>query len=126
MEWKYDDSLPIYTQLVEQMKRAIVSGAIAPGERLAAVREMAMEAGVNPNTMQRALQELERCGLVYAMRSSGRYVTDEVSVIDAARDKLAEETIFGFIENMSRLGFSREESIRKIREHEEVNNDDNI
>ena len=126
MEWKYDDSLPIYTQLVEQMKRAIVSGAIAPGERLAAVREMAMEAGVNPNTMQRALQELERCGLVYAMRSSGRYVTDEVSVIDAARDKLAEETIFGFIENMSRLGFSREESVRKIQEYEEGKNDDNI
>ena len=126
MEWKYDDSLPIYTQLVEQMKRAIVSGEIAPGERLAAVREMAMEAGVNPNTMQRAFQELERCGLVYAMRSSGRYVTDEISVIDAVRDKLAEETILGFIENMSRLGFSTEESVRKIQEYREVNSDDNI
>ena len=123
MEWKYDDSLPIYTQLVEQMKRSIVSGEIAPGEKLAAVRDMAMEAGVNPNTMQRALQELERCGLVYALRSSGRYVTDEVSVIDAVRDKLAGETIQSFIENMSRLGFSKEEAIKKIQE---AKNDDNI
>ena len=123
MEWKYDDSLPIYTQLVEQMKRSIVSGEIAPGERLPAVRELAMEAGVNPNTMQRAFQELERCGLVYAMRSSGRYVTDEISVIDAVRDKLAGETIRSFIENMSKLGFSKGEAITKIQE---AKDDDNI
>jgi len=126
MEWKYDDSLPIYTQLVEQMKRAIVSGEIAPGEKLAAVRDLAMEAGVNPNTMQKAFQELERCGLVYALRSSGRYVTDEVSVIDDTRNKLAEETVRGFIENMSRLGFSKQEAAEKIQKYGEVNNNDNI
>ncbi len=126
MEWKYDDSLPIYTQLVEQMKRAIVSGEIAPGEKLAAVRDLAMEAGVNPNTMQKAFQELERCGLVYALRSSGRYVTDEVSVIDETRNKLAEETVRGFIENMSRLGFSKQEAAEKIQKYGEVNNNDNI
>ena len=89
MEWNFRNDLPIYSQLVEQIKRGIVSGAFAPGERLSSVRDMAMEAGVNPNTMQRALQELEREGLVFSQRSSGRFVTEDVSVIDRARSALA-------------------------------------
>ena len=64
MEWKFRSDLPIYTQLVEQIKLGIVSGSLLPGERLMSVRDMATEAGVNPNTMQRALQELERDGMV--------------------------------------------------------------
>ncbi len=75
MNWQFSNSAPIYTQLIGQIRAGIVSGALAPGERLPSVRDLAMEAGVNPNTMQRALTELERDGLVYSQRTSGRYVT---------------------------------------------------
>ena len=99
MRWVYDDSLPIYTQLVGQIKTAIVSGELQPGGKLPAVRELAIEAGVNPNTMQRAFQELERSGLVYTVRGSGRYVTDDVCAIDSERGKLAEEAIKAAIDD---------------------------
>lgn len=116
MRWVYDDSLPIYTQLVGQIKTAIVSGELQPGGKLPAVRELAIEAGVNPNTMQRAFQELERSGLVYTVRGSGRYVTDDVCAIDSERGKLAEEAINDFLENMQRLGYSAEQAAQAIAE----------
>ena len=75
MDWTFRNDLPIYSQLVDRIKLAIVSGALPPGERLASVRDLATEAGVNPNTMQRALQELERQGLVFSQRTAGRFVT---------------------------------------------------
>ena len=76
MQWNFDGNAPIYSQLVEQMKLGIVSGEWLPGQRIPAVRELAVEAGVNPNTMQRALQELERQGLLFSLRTSGRFVTE--------------------------------------------------
>ena len=109
MEWNFRNDLPIYSQLVEQIKRGIVSGAFAPGERLISVREMAAEAGVNPNTMQRALQQLEREGLVYSQRSSGRFVTEDVSAIDRARSALAAEYVRRYRDSMRSLGFTEEE-----------------
>jgi len=112
MEWKYDDSLPIYPQLVELLKRGIVSGDLLPGARLLSVREMAMEAKVNPNTMQRALQELERSGLVYSQRNTGRYVTDETRSIDETREQMAQEAVQSFIEKTKQLGFSKDNAIR--------------
>ena len=75
MNWQFSNDAPIYAQLIRQIRAGIVSGAFSPGERLPSVRDLAMEAGVNPNTMQRALTELERDGLVYSQRTSGRYVT---------------------------------------------------
>ena len=78
MEWNFRSDLPIYSQLVERIKLGIVSGSFRPGERLPSVRDMAAEAGVNPNTMQRALQELERDGMVYAQRTAGRFVTEDM------------------------------------------------
>ena len=89
MEWSFHSNAPIYTQLIGQIRAGIVSGALAPGERLPSVRDLAMEAGVNPNTMQRALTELERDGLVYSQRTSGRYVTEDRDEISAARHALA-------------------------------------
>ena len=72
MNWQFSNDAPIYAQLIRQIRAGIVSGAFSPGERLPSVRDLAMEAGVNPNTMQRALTELERDGLVYSQRTSGR------------------------------------------------------
>ncbi|MBO5640377.1 MAG: GntR family transcriptional regulator [Oscillospiraceae bacterium] len=123
MEWKFRSDLPIYSQLVEQIKLGIVSGSLLPGERLMSVRDMATEAGVNPNTMQRALQELERDGMVYSQRTSGRFVTENLQVIERAKKKLAEEQIRGFLEAMKKLGYQREEILTLLKEKEEENGD---
>ena len=80
------------------------------------VRDMAAEAGVNPNTMQRALQELEREGMVYSQRTSGRYVTEDIQVIERAKKRFAEEQIRRFLEAMRKLGYQQEEIISMLRE----------
>ena len=126
MEWRIRADMPIYAQLVFQIKLAIVSGEYLPGERLASVRELAMDAGVNPNTMQRALQELERDGMVYTQRTSGRFVTEDTKVIESAKKQLAEDQIKDFLEQMGRLGYPKEEilSLLKASIEEEKNNAD--
>ena len=119
MEWKFRSDLPIYSQLVEQIKLGIVSGNLLPGERLMSVRDMATEAGVNPNTMQRALQELERDGMVYSQRTAGRFVTENMQVIERAKKKFAEEQIRSFLEAMKKLGYQWEEILALLKEKEE-------
>lgn len=114
MEWRFNNDMPIYTQLVTQIKFRIISGELAPGARLSAVRDLASEAGVNPNTMQRAMQELEREGLVYSQRSSGRFVTEDTAMIEKAKRVLAGQHIGEFIRSMQGLGYSREEIIALI------------
>ena len=124
MEWKFRSDLPIYSQLVEQIKLGIVAGSLLPGERLMSVRDMATEAGVNPNTMQRALQELERDGMVYSQRTAGRFVTENMQVIEREKKKLAEEQIRSFLEAMKKLGYRQEEIPALLKEKEEKENGD--
>lgn len=109
MGWSFQTDLPIYTQLVDAIKFSIVSGELLPGARMSTVRDLALEAGVNPNTMQRALQQLEREGLVYSQRSSGRFVTEDVSAIDRARSAQAAEYVRRYRDSMRSLGFTEEE-----------------
>ena len=109
MGWNFQNDLPIYTQLADAIKFSIVSGELLPGARMSTVRDLALEAGVNPNTMQRALQQLEREGLVFSQRSSGRFVTEDVSVIDRARSALAAEYVRRYRDSMASLGFSEDE-----------------
>ena len=118
MDWQFDSNMPINTQLVYKIELAIVSGEFVRGQRLSAVRDMAAEAGVNPNTMQRAFQELERQGLVYTQRSSGRYVTEDMTVIENTKQALARENIKSFMDSMRRIGYSREEIIRLLESSE--------
>jgi DNA-binding transcriptional regulator YhcF (GntR family) len=115
MEWQFHSEAPIYTQLVAQIKLRIVTGAYLPGQRLPAVRDLALEAGVNPNTMQRALQELEREQLVFSQRTSGRFVTEDVTMIEEAKNSLAQAQLQVFLREMKALGYSMEE-IRKLLE----------
>ena len=122
MEWNFRDDLPIYSQLVERIKLGIVSGEYPPGARLQSVRDLAMEAGVNPNTMQRALQELEREGMVYSQRTAGRFVTEDGAVIKSAKKAFAEEHIRSFLEGMGKLGYSREEIFALLSEEKEEGN----
>ncbi|WP_308543106.1 GntR family transcriptional regulator [uncultured Oscillibacter sp.] len=120
MQWQFSNEMPIYSQLVEQIKIGIVSGMFPPGERLPSVRDLATEAGVNPNTMQRAMTELERDGLVYSQRTAGRFVTEDHAVIQAAKRDLAQRHIHAFLAAMLRLGYRREEIISLLeQEHQE-------
>lgn len=114
MQWIFREDVPIYLQLVERMKLQIVSGEAAPGEKLAPVREFASEIGVNPNTLQRAMAELEREGLVFSLRTSGRYVTEDTAVISATRRSLAAARAAEYLSAMKKLGFSPEEAAEML------------
>ena len=116
MQWQFVSDAPIYTQLIQQVKVGIVTGAFPPGERLPSVRDLATEAGVNPNTMQRALAELERDGLVYSQRTAGRFVTEDDTMINQAKRSLAERHVKTFLEAMLRLGFRKDEIIGLIEQ----------
>lgn len=119
MEWTFRTDLPIYSQLVSQMTQAILSGEFAPGTRLPAVRELAAQAGVNPNTMQRAMAELEQGGLIFSQRTSGRFVTDDEAVIGEARRRLARRQVEDFWCAMARLGYDRAQTLQLLTEQEE-------
>lgn len=121
MAWNLQSDRPIYAQLVDQIQRMIVTGIFPAGSRLPSVRELAAEAAVNPNTMQRALVKLEEDGLLYTQRTSGRYVTEEAERIMEVKRALAEELIQQFVENMNRLGYTREQSVELLKKKEEKN-----
>ena len=106
MEWRLAADAPIYSQLAEQMRLSIGSGEYAPGERLPPVRELALSAGVNPNTMQRAMTELEREGLVFPQRTAGRFVTEDAELIAQARREIARVKAEAFLEAMRSLGYT--------------------
>lgn len=106
MPWEFQDHLPIYAQLMDTLKRRIITGRYLPGEKLPSVRELAAEAGINPNTVQRAYQELEREGLIYTQRATGKYVTEQKTDLQQARDALAQQQLREFLENMHSLGYS--------------------
>ena len=131
MKWQFSNDAPIYSQLIAQIKVGIVSGAFPPGERLPSVRDLATEAGVNPNTMQRALTELERDGLVYSQRTTGRFVTEDQAMIASAKRSLAERHIpvsythLRALEAMTHLGYGREEILTLLRQEETKGGEDN-
>ena len=114
MDWNFRNDQPIYSQLTQRLTEAIVSGIYAPGEKLPSVRELAVEAGVNPNTVQRALSELERDGLVFSQRTAGRFVTENENMIVNAKLRIADERVSEFLRSMKTLGFRRQEIISLI------------
>lgn len=106
MNWKLSEDRPIWMQLVEQLTLRIVAGAYAPGSAVPAVRALASEAGVNPNTMQRALAELEARGLVETRRTAGRTVTEDLELLRRVRDQLAYARMDEFLVSMRALGYT--------------------
>lgn len=116
MQWKLSDDRPIYVQLMETITAAIASGTLAAGSRLPSVREMAAQAGVNPNTMQRALAELERDGLLYSQRTAGRFVTDQSDSITQKRKELAMQQIRIFLSSMKEMGYTSEQTLNLIQQ----------
>lgn len=116
MNWSINSERPVYIQLIEQIQAGIISGIYKPGDKLPSVRDFALEASVNPNTMQKALSELERIGLVYTNRTSGRYITSDDSLIKELKLQSAEKEIYDFFEKMSSFGFTPEETINLMKE----------
>ena len=116
MQWKLSDDRPIYVPLMETITAAIASGTLAAGSRLPSVREMAAQAGVNPNTMQRALSELERDGLLYSQRTAGRFVTDQSDRITQKRKELAMQQIRIFLSSMKEMGYTSEQTLNLIQQ----------
>ena len=107
MAWNLDADRPIYAQLVERIQMQIVSGMYAPGGKLPSVRDLAAEAAVNPNTMQKAFAELERSGLIITQRTNGRTVTEDVEMIESIKQNLAQEQFDCFVARMKELGFDK-------------------
>lgn len=116
MDYQFTNDKPIYLQLMDVFKAGIISGELPEGSRLESVRDLALVAKVNPNTMQKALSELERLGLIRTERTSGRFITDDKEKIAAMKKEIAEEEISIFMEKMKKLGFEKDEVISLIKE----------
>lgn len=109
MAWEFNEKSPIYSQIAEHIKMQIVSEEIKSGDQLPTVRELAQEAGVNPNTMQRAFTELEREGMVFSQRTSGRFVTEDNLLIGKIRQQVAKAELATFVNNMKKIGYKLDE-----------------
>ncbi len=115
MKFEFDNNVPIYIQLVEQLKIYIISGNIKPGERLPSVRELALQTQVNPNTMQKALSELEDLGLIYTERTNGKFVTKDQKLINKLNTEYADKLSKTYFSNMERIGFNKLEALEYLK-----------
>ena len=119
MECVFDNERPIYLQLVEKLRIEIVSGKLKQGERLPSVRELALMVKVNPNTMQKALVELENQKLIYTERTNGKFVTNDFELIEKVKKELAGEKIKDYLKSMEDIGFDRQDAIVCLQEFED-------
>ena len=119
MAWEINSDRPVYLQIVEEIQLRIISGIYASGDKCPSVRDLAEEASVNPNTMQKALQELERQGLIYSQRTSGRFITEDTELIQSVKDGFAKQHVYDYMIKMRKLGFSKASAIEKIQNYEE-------
>ena len=115
MEWNFKNGIPIYTQIVDELTMRIASGQYSPGDKLESVRDLAMDAGVNPNTMQRALAELERRGLVFSERTSGRFVTKDENTLKELHEELAGKYFEELTDKLRKIGMSGEEIASAVK-----------
>lgn len=116
MDYIFSDDRPIYIQLVEMLRVEIVSGKLKKGQRIPAVRELALMAKVNPNTMQKALSELENEKLIYTERTNGKFVTDNEKLIEKVKENLAKEKVNKYIEGMKEIGIDKKQAIHYLQE----------
>ena len=114
MELTFENSIPIYIQLLEYMKIYLISGVFKCGEKLPSVREFATTFKVNPNTMQKALAELESMNLIYTERTNGKYVTKDQKVIDKLKDEYAITLAKSYFNGMKRIGLGKADSIKYL------------
>lgn len=116
MAWKFTPDRAVYIQIADRVRKAVLSGEYRAGEQLPTVRQLAMDAAVNPNTVQRAYTELEDEGIIVVQGTLGRFVTEDLEVIRHIRERLAREITGAFLEEMSRLSIAPEQVISLIKE----------
>lgn len=116
MGWKFDQNNPIYLQIISHLEYMILAGQYKPGDKLESVRDLATVAGVNPNTMQKALQEMEGVGLIHTHQTSGRFITEDTEAIQRLRREIAEGKAEVFVSELKKLGYSNEEILKIIQE----------
>ena len=116
MDYNFDNERPIYIQLVEKIRIEIVSGKLKKGQKIPSVRELALMMKVNPNTMQKALVELENEKLIYTERTNGKYVTEDEKLIERVKNELAKEKVENYINSMNSIGISFDEAIKYLQE----------
>ena len=116
MDYNFDNERPIYIQLVEMIRIDIVSGKFKKGQKLPSVRELALMMKVNPNTMQKALVELENEKLIYTERTNGKYVTENKELIENAKKELAQEKVNDYLKSMQDIGINYDSAIRYLQE----------
>lgn len=115
--WSFTNDKPVYVQIIDELMSRIASGVYQPGERIPSVRDLAEEARVNPNTMQRALAEIERSGYIISLRTSGRFITEDSELIAQLSDQRADEVIGSFCETIQKIGISPEQAVEMIHQY---------
>lgn len=117
MAWKFNNESPIYLQIMDVIRLRILQGQLKAGDKIASVRELAAEAGVNPNTMQKALSELEREGILSSQRTSGRFVADETKDMSSMRNEASLRHLSAFVNGMRELSYTDEEILKRLEEY---------
>lgn len=116
MAWKFTSEKAVYLQIADRLTKSVLSGEYKPGEQIPSVRQLALEAAVNPNTIQHAFTELENNGLIISKNTVGRFVTDNAAIIEECRNNLAKNIVKDFIKNMTQLSITPEQILKFIEE----------
>lgn len=119
MDFEFNDTVPIYIQLIDKFKIAIATNCFKAGEKIPSVREFSMNMRVNPNTIQRALNELEKDGFIYTKRTLGKFIVEDENVLKALKSTIAHEKIDSFVGSMQELNYNKMDIIKMIKESEE-------
>ncbi len=114
MEFVFDNNIPIYIQLLEYLKIYLMSGVFKAGDKLPSVRDFANTFKVNPNTMQKALGELEEMKLIYTERTNGKYVTKDEKLIEKLKDEYALTLAKSYFDGMKKIGLGKADSIKYL------------
>ncbi len=114
MDINFDPNIPIYIQVIDKIKKDIITGRLRGGDKLPSVRELSQDLKVNPNTVQRSYQELEREAITFSKRGMGTYVVEDKDIITQMKIDMASQVLNDFITNMRELGFKNEEILSTI------------
>ncbi len=118
MAWSFSTDRPVYIQIADRIKKSVLSGEYEAGQQIPTVRQLALEAAVNPNTVQHAFTELENEGIIIAKGTLGRFVTEDEQVVQAVREQMARNLAKTFVQEMGQLSISPEQALELIREVE--------
>lgn len=116
MAWKFTADRPVYLQIAERITRSVLAGEYPPGTQIPSVRQLALDAAVNPNTVQHAFTELEQEGIILPRGTTGRFVTEDRQVLEDCRKRLARQLVMTFIEDMAQLSYDLEQAVAMIKE----------